>query len=168
MKRLSLVVIGIGCLLFQSAQATLLFSDNFDSYAIGAAGTGDGTWSGANSGLNIASGSLTYGSLYTDSTGTMLSIANGAAGSIVNTYASQTSGQVYYSFLFDPTVVDSGNTYFTALNPGTGAPNGGSDVVDAYYYSNGRIGIRGNPASTVTLSPHRLDIEYHVSHCRKN
>ena len=83
----------------------------------------------------------------TDSTGNMLSIANGAAGSIVNTYASQTSGQVYYSFLFNATAADSANNYFTAMNPGTSTPNGGSDAIDAYYYSSGKIELRANAQS---------------------
>jgi hypothetical protein len=148
-----LAVVGASCLLVQSASATLLFSEPFDQTpgALGGAvNTGNSTaWSSGNSGLNIVSGNLTYAGL-ADQGGNELSITNGSAGSSINTFANQTSGQIYYSFLFDPSVVDGANSYFTALNPGTSAPNGGTDAITAYYYSNGKIGLRTAGASTVT------------------
>jgi hypothetical protein len=150
MKRLSLIAaVGFGCLLFQNAQATLLFSDAFN-YTAGTTLGGNvnpgnsATWSTSGSGLSIASGNLTYSGL-ADQGGNELSISNvvGGSTSTVIQFANQTSGQVYYSFLFDPTVVNGGNNYFTALNPGTSAPNGSSDAVNAYSYAAGKIEIRG-------------------------
>jgi hypothetical protein len=148
MKRLSLVLVGVGCMLFQSAQATLLFSEafNYSPGALQGQVNGSSTWTGGNSGLTIVSGNLTYAGL-ADQGGNELEIANGAAGSTEIQFATQTSGQIYYSFLFDPTAVDSANNYFTAMNPGTSTPNGGSDAIDAYYYSSGKVYVRANAAS---------------------
>jgi stage V sporulation protein SpoVS len=150
MKRLSLIAMGVGCMLFQSAQATLLFSEAFN-YNTGVLGgnvnPGNSTaWSAGSANITVVSGNLTYPSL-TDQGGNELQIANGAAGTIYNTFATQTSGQIYYSFLFDPTVVNSANNYFTAMNPGTSTPNGSSDAIDAYYYSSGKIELRANAAA---------------------
>ena len=94
MKRFFLpVAAGIGCLLFQRAQATLLFSEafNYNTSGLGAnVNPGGSTWTGANSGLNIVSGNLTYGGL-ADQGGNELQIANGAAGTSYITFANQTS-----------------------------------------------------------------------------
>ncbi|HEY5297830.1 MAG TPA: PEP-CTERM sorting domain-containing protein [Verrucomicrobiae bacterium] len=151
MKRLSLVAIGIICLVVPSVRANLLFSEAFDYTA----GSGlqnqvnlgnSATWTGGNSGLNIGSGNLTYAGL-PDQGGNELSISNATAGSSYITFANQTSGQIYYSFLFNPTVIDSGNNYFTALNPGATTPGGSGDAIDAYYYSSGKIELRANAQS---------------------
>jgi len=147
MKRSYLAVITIGalCLLFQSAQATILFSEAFNYNAGALAGNinpGNSTaWSAGASGLTVVSGNLTYAGL-ADQGGNELQIANGSAGTIFNTYANQTSGQVYYSFLFDATAADSANNYFTALNPGVATPNGSSDAMNAYFYAAGQLRIR--------------------------
>ncbi len=151
MKRLSLVLIAVGAcaLIIQNAHATLLFSEAFN-YNAGALGgnvnPGSSTWTGGNSGLNIVSGNLTYAGL-ADQGGNELQISNAAAGTSYITFANQTSGQIYYSFLFNPTTADSGNNYFTAMNPGTSVPNGGSDAIDVYYYSSGKIELRANAQS---------------------
>ena len=119
MKRLSLVltVIGVGAFMVQTASASLLYSEAFN-YSAGNL-VGNGGWSGAAStGLQVVSGNLTYPGL-PDQGGNELEIVNGAAQTAYATFANQTSGQIYYSFLFDPTAVDSANNYFTALNPGT-------------------------------------------------
>jgi hypothetical protein len=140
------VVLGVSCLLLQSASATLLFSESFN-YTPGTALSGNGPWTtGSSPGLTIGSGNLTYAGL-ADQGGNELSIANGTSTSGTASFANQTSGQIFYSFLFDPTVVDGGNNYFTAMNPGTGGPNGGSDAIDVYYYSSGKIELRGNAQS---------------------
>ena len=158
MKRSSLLVaVGVGCMLFQSAQATLLFSEGFNyntGNLVGNANPGGSTWSGTGStALTIASGNLTYAGLQ-DLGGNELQIANGAAQSQYITFANQTSGQVYYSFLFNAAAVDSANNYFTAMNPGTSTPNGGSDAIDAYYYSTGKIEMRANAqAATAGTGP---------------
>jgi len=142
------LIVGALCLAGQS-QASILFSEAFD-YAPGALGgavnPGGGTWTGGNSGLTVVGGNLTYAGL-ADQGGNELQIANGSAGSIYNLFANQTSGQIFYSFLFNATATNSGNNYFTAMNPGTAAPNGGSDAIDAYYYANGQIRVRGNAQS---------------------
>jgi hypothetical protein len=149
MKRSYLTVLTVGalCFLFQSAQATLLFSEAF-KYNTGVLGgdvnPGNSTaWSSGSANLTVVSGNLTYAGL-ADQGGNELKINNGvSAGSIYNTFANQTSGQIYYSFLFDPTAVDSGNNYFTAMNPGTTPPGGSGDAIDAYYYAAGQIEVRG-------------------------
>jgi hypothetical protein len=151
MKRLSLVLVGVGCMLFQSAQATLLFSDAFN-YSPGNLGGNVNpfttvAWSAGSANLTVVNQNLTYAGLV-DTGGNALQINNGvAAGTIYNTYTSQTSGQVWYSFLFNATAADSANNYFTALNPGVATPNGGSDAIDAYYYSSGKIEVRANAQS---------------------
>ena len=138
-----LLAVAASCLAIQSAQATLLFSEafNYNTGALQNNVNGSSTWTGGNSGLTIASGNLTYAGL-ADQGGNELQIANAAAGSSYIQFANQTSGQVYYSFLFNPSVVNSANNYFTALNPGVSTPNGGSDAINAYYYNNGKIELR--------------------------
>lgn len=154
--------VGVG---FQSVHASLLFSDNFDSYSTGALGSSDINpgnstgWSGGNSGITVVSGSLTYPGLYSSSSGNMLSIANSSAGSVYNTYANQTSGTIFYSFLFEPTVVDGANDYFTALNPSTTTPGGSSDAIDAYSYTDGDIEIRAKPDSATAGTGTALTID---------
>lgn len=146
-----LLAVAAACLAVQCAQASLLFSEAFN-YNTGALGgnvnPGNSTaWSAGSANLTVVSGNLTYAGL-TDQGGNELQIINGvAAGSIYNTFANQTSGQIYYSFLFNSAAVDSGNNYFTAMNPGISPPNGGSDAIDAYYYANGQIRVRANAAS---------------------
>jgi hypothetical protein len=149
MRRLSLVLAGVGCMLFQSAQATLLFSEAFN-YSPGAlqgqVNPSTAVWTGGNSGLGIVSGNLTYAGL-ADQGGNELQISQGAAGTSIIQFANQTSGSIYYSFLFNATAADSANNYFTAMNPGVVTPNGGSDAINAYLYSNGQIRIRANAQS---------------------
>jgi hypothetical protein len=132
-------------LAFQNAQANLLFSEAFN-YNAGVLGgnvnPGNSTaWSAGNSGLTIVNGNLTYAGL-ADQGGNELQIANGSAGTIYNTFANQTSGQVFYSFLFNASETNTANNYFTAMNPGTSTPNGSSDAINAYYYSSGKIELR--------------------------
>jgi hypothetical protein len=143
----AILAIGIACFAFQSAHATLLFSEgfNYSPGILNPANTGN-VWNGGNSQINVVSGDLTYAGLQ-DLGGNQLEIANGSSGSAYATFANQTSGQVYYSFLFDATGVDSGNNYFTALNPGTTSPGGSSDAVDAYFYSSSKMEIRAAPDS---------------------
>jgi hypothetical protein len=148
MKRLSSMLIAVGAcaLIIQNAQAALLFSEAFN-YNPGVLGgkvnPGNSTaWSSGSANLTIVSGNLTYAGL-ADQGGNELQIINGvSAGSIYNTFVNQTSGQIYYSFLFNPTAVDSANNYFTAMNPGTTAPGGSGDAIDAYYYASGKIELR--------------------------
>ena len=141
-----LLVGSLSCMLLQNANATLLFSDGFNYSTGGLGSVGTPTWSGGNNGLIVTNANLTYSGLQ-DLGGNALLLTNGSGGSSVATYANQTAGQVYYSFLFDPLAVDSGNNYFTALNPSTTAPGGSADAIDAYYYPTGKIEVRGAPGS---------------------
>lgn len=146
-----LLAVAAACLAVQCAQASLLFSEAFN-YNTGALGgnvnPGNSTaWSAGSANLTVVSGNLTYAGL-TDQGGNELQIINGvAAGSIYNTFANQTSGQIYYSFLFNSAAVDSGNNYFTAMNPGTTVPGGSGDAINAYYYADGHIRLRANAQS---------------------
>jgi hypothetical protein len=151
------LAIAVSGVAIQSAQAQLLFSEafNYDPGVLGGnVNPGNSTaWSAGNSGLTIVAGNLTYAGL-ADQGGNELQIANGSAGTIFNTFANQTSGQVYYSFLFNPTAADSANNYFTALNPGTSTPNGGTDAINAYFYGDGHIRLRA-AAQSATAEPAR-------------
>jgi hypothetical protein len=147
------VVAAVGCL-FQNVQATVLFQEGFNytagSSLGGSVNPGNSTaWNGGNAGLNIGSGNLTYPNL-PDQGGNDLSISNATAGTSINTFANTTSGQIYYSFLLDVTTVDGANDYITALNPGSTVPGGGTDAINCYLYSNGKIGLRTAGEATVT------------------
>ena len=145
MMRKQLAVVALATIaafgLAASSQASVLFSDGFN-YSPGAL-SGNGSWVGGNAGMTVVNGDLTYAGLY-DTGGNEMQLANGSAGSMYAQFANQTSGQVWLSFLFDPTVVDSGNQYFIAMNPGTSSPNGSGDAIDAYYYDTGKIELRAN------------------------
>jgi hypothetical protein len=126
-KLLAVAVITLG---FQCAQATELLQEGFD-YTAGNSLGSSGTWSGGNSGMTIGNGNLTYPSLQ-DLGGNDFSLAWGSSGSIINPFTAVTSGQVYYSFLLDMTTGSGGNSYLTALNPGTTAPGGSADAINIY------------------------------------
>jgi len=159
--QLWLAIASVSCLLLQSASATLIYSEAFN-YTAGSTLGGQvnpsgATWLVGNSHITIASGDLTYasgGATLVDQGGNSLSISNVASGSgvAVDTFANQTSGQIFYSFLLDVTTANGGNNYLTALNPGTSGPNGGSDAIDCYVYSSGKLGIRTSGASTTTTA----------------
>jgi hypothetical protein len=164
--QLWLAIVGVSCLLLQSASAAVLFSEAFDYTAgtglSGKINPGNSTaWSTAGATLSITNANLTYPGL-ADLGGNALSITNGSATSSINTFANQTSGQIYYSFLLDVIAADSGNQYFTAMNPGTTAPGGSADAIDCYLYSNGNIGLRTAGKSTVTSGPLSLSTTYFV------
>ena len=148
------LVASVSLFFMQSANAVLLFSEAFDYTSgtglPGSINPGNSTaWGSGNSTrLAIGSGNVTYDSLADLSpAGNSLVINNGGATSSINTFANQASGQIYYSFLFNPTAADSGNNYFTAMNPGTTAPGGGGDAIDAYFYSDNKIYLRANAQS---------------------
>jgi hypothetical protein len=159
-----LLVASVSLFFIQSANATLLFSEAFN-YTAGTT-LHQGPWSaGSSPGLTIGSGNLTYangGFALVDLGGKELSILNGSATSGIATFANQTSGQIFYSFLLNVTTVDSGNQYFTAMNPGTTAPSGSADALGTYNWSTGAIGMRAAPASTVTDSILTLGQTYFV------
>lgn len=152
-----LLAVGVSCLLLQSANAGLLFSEafNYTAPAPLVPNTNPSTgnpWLTGNSGLTIASGNLTYAGL-ADQGGNELQIAQGSAGVASTLFANQTSGQVFYSFLFDPTAVDSANNYVTAMNPGTGGPTGSGDAISMYYYADGHLRLRAAAQSATAGGP---------------
>ena len=144
-----LLVASVSLFFMQSANAVLLFSEAFNYTSgtglPGSTNPGNTTaWSSGNSTrFAIGSGNLTYAGLADLSpSGNDLVLGNGSASSTINTFASQTSGQVFYSFLFNPTAADSANNYFTAMNPDSTAPGGSGDAINAYYYTDGKIYLR--------------------------
>lgn len=160
MKRSFTTVLAAGalCFLFQSAQATLLFSEGFNYTSANLGGnvnpsTGN-AWSSGSSAMTIPTGNLTYPGL-PDQGGNELQVAwgGGSAGSIQTTYANQTSGNIYYSFLLDVTTLPTAQSYLTSLNPGTSTPNGSSDAISLYFGTvtgggSFKFGVRGGGAST--------------------
>ncbi|HVM59940.1 MAG TPA: PEP-CTERM sorting domain-containing protein [Verrucomicrobiae bacterium] len=161
MMRKQLAVVALATIvtlgLAASSQASLLFSDGFN-YPVGGL-SGQGPWSvgGNSAALAVISGNLTYPGLLDLGSGEV-QITEGTASSTVATYANQTAGQVWYSFLFDPTGANTGNGYVTAMNGGGGAPNGGTDAIDFYYYASGIPEIRANPKSATAGSATALSL----------
>jgi hypothetical protein len=161
MKRFytSCLLIGAFCLTYQSAQASLVFSEPFD-YTVGSGlsdqvNSGNSWVSGANStALSMVSGDLTYPGLAPLGSGnSSLAIVNGSSSSTYITFPDQTSGQVFYSFLFYSYGANSANNYFIALNPSDSAkpaPNGSTDGIDAYYYASGLMEVRANAKSALS------------------
>jgi hypothetical protein len=155
MKHVLPLLVGVASLSFHSAQAQLLFSEGFN-YTVGGNLGGQVNPGNSTAWSSGAAGSITIASVaqsYTDSqndtllnnNANSLSDAWGTSGSTVNTYANQTSGSVYYSFLLDMTAFDGANDYITSLNPGTTAPGGSADALAVYMYSGtsaGDIGLR--------------------------
>ena len=136
----SLFAIVATVLMLQSAQASSLLQEGFN-YTAGDALGSSGTWSGGNSGMTIGNGNLTYPGLG-DLGGNDFSMAWGSAGSIINSFSAVSSGQIYYSFLLNMTTGSGGNSYLTALNPGTTTPGGSSDAVNIYIDSNNSQALR--------------------------
>jgi hypothetical protein len=131
-----LAAFAAGCLAVQSARAVVLFNDGFN-YAVGGlnasdvspAGASGNAWSSGSSHITVVSGDLTYSGLQDLGGNELQDVWGVSAGSVVNTYTAQTSGSIFYSFLLNVTTAPSASTYLTALNPGTGAPNGSSDAL---------------------------------------
>ena len=139
-KQLSLVVgAGVSCLLFQSAHATLLFSDGFNYTAGDALGNASTTppWStGDNANMVIGSANLTYPGLQ-DLGGNDLVLNNGATGATsvaASLGTSITSGSVYYSFLIDCTAVPTTASYLTSLTPSEHPTANGTSTDDLAVY----------------------------------
>jgi PEP-CTERM motif len=158
-----LAAVAATCLAVQSARATQLFTDGFN-YAPGGlnasdvspAGLSGNAWSAGSSHITVVSGGMSYTGLQDLGGNSIQDVWGVSAGSVVNTYASQTSGSVYYSFLLDCQIAPSASTYLTALNPGTGAPNGSSDALQVDVAPGGtgyKIGLRTAGASITLDSP---------------
>jgi hypothetical protein len=143
----------IACLMFQSAQASVLFEDGFN-YPTGAL-SGNGGWAGsASTEFEVTSGQLTYADL-ASLPGNKVALGSGSSTSITNGFANPgaTSGNVYFSFLIDCTTLPSGTSgYLISLNPSGVKPNGSTDALAIYSQNLGsgyEIGVRTTSASTV-------------------
>lgn len=148
------------CMALQRADATLLFEDGFN-YSTGALGPSDtsptglsgNAWGSGSSHITVVSGDLTYSGLLDLGGNSVQDVWGTSAGSVVNTYANQTSGSIFYSFLLDATVAPSGSSsseYLTSLNPSGGAPNGSADAlqIDVASATGGyEVGLRTAGAS---------------------
>jgi len=147
-----LLAVGVSCLMLQSASAALLYSEGFNYTADQTLVPNDG-WTGGNANLTIGSGNLTYPLLADLGGANLLSVSNGSAGTAISQFANQTSGQVYYSFLMDVLSFGTGNRYITSMNPGTTTPNGGSDALAVYLYTNNTLGLRTAGAAAIHTVP---------------
>ena len=161
------LVVAAAFLACESLHATVLFEDGFN-YAVGGlnatdvspTGTSGNAWSSGSSRITVVSGNLTYNNLQDLGGNSIQDIWNGSAGSVVNTYTAQTSGNVYYSFLLNCAAAPSTTIYLTSLNPGTGAPNGSADALQIDVGPNAggfQVGLRTAGAS-VTLAPTVLSL----------
>jgi hypothetical protein len=150
------MAIGAFCLLLQSAQATLLFSDGFN-YTPGinlyAAGSSYQALTSSNTAsVAIGSGTLTYPGLSL-LPGNEVSVATGnaAAAQTAASFAAQSSGAVYVSFLLDVTSQAANQTqnYGMAglLPTGSGYSSGGDPCGLLFQgYTNGgfQLGVRSS------------------------
>jgi hypothetical protein len=167
MKRLSLVAVGITCLLIQSSYAQLV-QEGFN-YTAGSNLGDNAPWTpDSSTHLQITSGNLTYAGL-TDLGGNQLTYTGTgfpavAAVADINNFSAGgiTSGSVYFSFLIQCTLANTtgGNNYIMSLTTG-GSPSGGNDPLAIYTGTSGtdgwRIGIRHQGvASGGTYAPTKL------------
>jgi hypothetical protein len=155
------LIAAAACLACQGAQATLLFNDGFNypvgglnATAVSPAGFSGNAWSAGSSQITVTSGNLTYTGLQ-DLGGNQIQDHWGtSAGTVINTFTAQTSGNIYYSFLLNCTVAPSGSTYLTALNPGTTSPSGSADALQVNVAANAggfQVGLR-TPGASATLA----------------
>ncbi len=158
------LVIASALLTCESVHATLLFEDGFN-YPVGAlnatsvspSGTSGNAWSSGNSHITVAGNNLTYSGLNDLGGNAVQDVWGISAGTVVNTYTAQTSGNIYYSFLLNCTVAPSAANYLTSLNPGTGGPNGSGDALQVNVGLDPagvgyKIGLRTVGASTTTIN----------------
>ena len=157
-----ILAVAAACMALQRADATLLFEDGFNyntgglnASDVSPAGLSGNAWSSGSSHITVVSGNLTYSGLQDLGGNSVQDVWGVSAGSVINTYANQTGGSIYYSFLLDATVAPSANQYLTSLNPGTGAPNGSSDALQVDVGPNAgggyQVGLRTAGAS-ITLA----------------
>ena len=155
MKRLSLIAVGVTCLLFQNAQAQL-WQESFN-YTAGTTLGANAPWApDTTNRLQITSGNLTYtgladlGGNQLTYTGTGMGVVNAQTDTNAFSAIGITTGNLYISFLIDCTTLNGGNNYLMSLTPGT-APGGGSDPLSIYTGTTGsgwKIGIRHNGVSS--------------------
>jgi hypothetical protein len=149
MKRhIQLLAIAVTLSLFQSAQATLFFTEGFN-YPQGNL-TLNGPWTGGST-IQVGSANLTYSGLAdAPNPGNDLLVPSGTASSVTANFTGTpiTSGSVYYSFLAEATALPTANSYLTDLLT-SGTPNGSGDPLSVYVGqqtagSQFKIGIRHN------------------------
>ena len=146
--QLWVAVLGVSCLLLQSASAGLLFSDGFN-YTAGGGLSGNNSWTGGNTTtLAIGSGNLTYDSL-TDLGGNDLQLTAGTSGTDVTPFTGTavTAGTVYFSFILDATTLPTGNNELMDLLPSGATGLQGSTAPLAIYVGSQttgqyKVGIR--------------------------
>ena len=168
-----LLAVAAGCLAFQSAQASLLFSEGFN-YPAGAGvggnvNPGSGVaWTG-NSNVTVDGTDpvLTYSGLNNISVNNMKVVWGVSSGTVKNdpAFSTVSSGQVYYSFLLDMTALPSSTgsgTYLTALNAAGANPNGSSDAVDIYINNSGVMTMKSKGVSASANTTLSLDTTYLV------
>jgi hypothetical protein len=139
---------GIALCLFQSAQATLFYTEGFN-YTPGNL-SGNDSWLGGSGQLQVGSANLTYSGLADAANpGNDLLVNQGAAGSMTVNFngSAITSGSIYYSFLAEATTLPTANSYLTDLLPTGGTPNGSGDPLAVYVGqqvagSQFKIGVR--------------------------
>jgi hypothetical protein len=163
-----LLAVAAGCLAFQSAQATLLFSEGFN-YPAGGLGANVNpgnsvAWTGNNNiTVDATDPLLTYSGLNNISVNNLKDVWGVSSGSAANSPAfasAVTSGQIYYSFLLDITALPSTTgtgSFLTALNPLGSNPNGSSDNLDLYINNTGVLtmktkGVAASSGFTASLN----------------
>jgi hypothetical protein len=156
----TVAAIAIASLCCQSARAQqLLFSEGF-AYTPGNGlanqvnpSTGNSWVNGNVSELQIGSGQLSYSGLQTLSPAYELTYtSSGISSASYTTFANQTSGSIYYSFLIDCTSLPTANQYITGLDPNTATgPGGSSDPMSTYVGTSAggwKIGVRTTGGNT--------------------
>jgi hypothetical protein len=145
-----LLVAGACCLLVQSANATLMFSDGFN-YTSGTQLSSDAPWSGGGANITIGSANLTDPPLQDLSpSGNDLTLQSGIASgtAVVNFNPSNiTSGTIFFSFLLQPTTMPTGNNELMDLLPSGATGLQGSTAALAIYVGSQnatqyKIGVR--------------------------
>ena len=169
-----LLALAATCLAFQTAQATLLFSEGFGYTSGNNLGSGlvnpgsTVAWGAGNAGnLQIGGGNLTFAGL-NDLGGNDLTVTPGASTTDFNTFSPVTSGSIYVSFLVQCTALPTGNNPLLALNPSPAVPAGGADALTVYtgaITGGWKIGVRsagGGSGAVYTSTALALNTTYFV------
>ena len=147
--QLWIAVLGVSCLLLQSASAAFLFQDGFN-YPSGGGLSGNNAWAGGGSSvLAIGPGNLTYDGLF-DLGGNDFQLTAGTSSTVYTPFnaTSVSAGTVYYSFVLQCTALPTGNNELTDLLPSGATGLQGSTAPLAVYVgqqtagSTYKIGIR--------------------------
>jgi hypothetical protein len=158
MKRLSLVAVGVGCLLLQGAfaQVTLPFYDGFN-YAEGSPLIGSGPWTvGGTSGggglTNTVAAALSYPGLPGSGLGVLSTAVASGDRNVGLNFANASSGTLYASFLLDVTTAPTGNRQLAFLTSSS-ANSANGTVNGIFLNSSMQLGISKNSSS----APNALD-----------